>query len=100
MMEKGRLLSASFRAAIWPVNFCTSLLVCGGYICRIAFILAGLASMPFVVTRQPSTLPLVTPKTHFSELILSLPSHILAKVSARLEMYDAFFLLTITMSSA
>jgi hypothetical protein len=75
-----------FRAVIRLVNFCTYFLVCGGYIWRIAFILSELASMPLVETRQPSTLPLVTQKTHFTGLSLSLASRILAKVPARSEM--------------
>jgi hypothetical protein len=104
MLKKGRLLSARFamnmfKAVMWPVNFCTSFLVCRGYIWRIAFILSGLASIPLVGTRQPSTLPHVTPKTHFSGLSLSLTSCILAKVFIRSKIYKAFFLLATTISS-
>jgi hypothetical protein len=55
--------------------------------------------MPLVDTRQPTTLPHVTPKTHFSGLSLSLASHILAKVFVRSDMYEALFLLATTMSS-
>jgi hypothetical protein len=37
VLKKGRLLSSSFtmnlfKATMWPVNFCTSFLVCGGCI--------------------------------------------------------------------
>jgi hypothetical protein len=104
MLRKGRLLSASFamslfKAAIRLVNFCTSFLVCGGCIWRIAFILSRLALMPLVEIRQPSTLPLVTPKTHFFGLSLSLASRILVKISARLKTYAAFFLLAASLSS-
>jgi hypothetical protein len=68
MLKKGRLLLASFpinlfRAAMWHVNFCTFFLFCGGCIWGLAFILSGLALMPLVEIRQPSTLPLVIPKT-------------------------------------
>jgi hypothetical protein len=102
-LKKGRLLSASFtinlfKAAMRPVNFCTSFLVCEGYIWTNAFILLGLASIPLVETRQPSTLPHVTLKTHFSGLSLSLASRILANVSIRSKIYEAFFLLTMTIS--
>jgi hypothetical protein len=104
MLKKGRLFSASFvmnllSAAMRPVNFCTSFLVCGGCIWMIALILSGLASIPLVETKQPNTLPLVTLKMHFSGLSLRLASHILEKVSDWSEMYDSFFLLTAMMSS-
>jgi hypothetical protein len=103
-LKKGRLLSASFAMnlfspAIWPASFCTSFLVFGGYIWRITFILSGLASMLFVDTKQPNTFPRVTLKIHFSELSLSLASHILEKVSVKSKMYEAFSLLSTTMSS-
>jgi hypothetical protein len=52
----------------------------------IALILSGFASIPFVETKHPRTLPLVTPNKHFFGLSLSRASHILVKVSARLEM--------------
>jgi hypothetical protein len=104
MLKKGRLVSASFtmnlfNATIRPIRFCTSFLVCGGCIWRIAFILSGLVSIPLVETRQPSTLPHVTLKTHFPGLSLSLDSCMLAKVSVRSEMYGALFLLASTISS-
>jgi hypothetical protein len=46
MLKKERLVSASFMmnllsAATWPVNFCTSFLVCRGCIWIIAIILSG-----------------------------------------------------------
>jgi hypothetical protein len=103
-LKKSKLLYAClamnlFNATMRLINLCTSFLVCGGCIWRIAFILLGLALMPLVDTKQPSTLPRVTPKTHFFELSLSLASHILAKVSVRLDMYKVIFLLATTMSS-
>jgi hypothetical protein len=88
-----------FSAPMWHVSFCTSFLVYGGCIWRIAFILSGLASMPLVDTRQPNTLPHVTLKTYLSRLSLSLASHLLAKVSVGPGMYEAFFLLATTISS-
>jgi hypothetical protein len=85
-VTKGKLFSASFainlfNAAMRPASFCTSFLVCGGCIWRIAFILSGLASIPLVDTRHPNTFPCVTPKTYFSGLSLSLASCMFAKVS-------------------
>jgi hypothetical protein len=102
--KKGKLLFAIFAmnlfsATIWLASFCTAFLVCGGCICRIAFILLGLASMPLVDTKHPNTLPPLNVKTHFSGLSLNLASHIWVKVSVRSEMYEAFFLLATTMSS-
>jgi hypothetical protein len=55
--------------------------------------------MTLVDTRQPSTLPHVPPKAHFSGLSLSLASRILVKVYLRSDMYEALFLLATTMSS-
>jgi hypothetical protein len=103
MMKKGRLLSVSFAmnllsAAMRPVSFCTSFLVCEGCIWRIALILSELVSIPLVETRQPNTLPHVTLKTHFSGLSLRLASRILVKISVRSEMYDSFFLLATTIA--
>jgi hypothetical protein len=65
----------------------------------IALILSGLASIPFVETKQDNTLPLVTLKTHFSGLSLLFASHILVKVLDRSEMYHSLFLLATMMSS-
>jgi hypothetical protein len=103
MLKKGRLFSASFTmnlfsAAMRPINFYTSFLVCGSCIWVIALILSGLASIPLVETKQPNTLSLVTPKMHFSGLSLRFASCILAKVSDKSEMYDSFFLLASMMS--
>jgi hypothetical protein len=52
----------------------------------LALILSGFASMPFMENKHRSTLPLVTPNTHFSGLSLSRASHILVKVSTKSEM--------------
>jgi hypothetical protein len=51
-----------------------------------ALILSGFASIPFMETRHPSTLPLVIPNMHFSGFSLSRASRILAKICARSEM--------------
>jgi hypothetical protein len=55
--------------------------------------------MPLVETKQASTLPHVTLKTHLSGFNLSLASRILAKISVRSKIYDDFFLLATTISS-
>jgi hypothetical protein len=61
VLKKGRLFSASFAmnllsAAMRPINFCTSFLVCGGCIWMIALILSGMFSIPLVETKQPPCL--------------------------------------------
>jgi hypothetical protein len=55
--------------------------VLGGSIRRIASILLGLASIPFVDTKQPRNLPFFTPKTHFSGFNFRLACLKLANVS-------------------
>jgi hypothetical protein len=87
-LKKGRLHSAIFamnlfRAAILPVNFCTSYLDFRGFVQTIAFILSGFASIPLTETKQPSTLPLLTLNTHFSRLSFNCALRMVAKVSAR-----------------
>jgi hypothetical protein len=51
---------------------------------RIASIVFGLASIPFVDTRQPRNLPFFTPKTHFSGFNFKPTSLKLANVSYKL----------------
>jgi hypothetical protein len=51
-----------------------------------ALILSWFVLMPFMEIKHPSTLPLVTPNTHFSGLSLSQALCILVKVFARSEM--------------
>jgi hypothetical protein len=54
-----------FNYASLPANRWAPFFVFGGSIRRISSILFGLASIPFVDTRQPRNLPFFTPKTHF-----------------------------------
>jgi hypothetical protein len=103
MLEKEWLFFVSYAmnllsAVMLPVHICTSFLICRGCIWIVALILSRLALIPLLETKQPNTLPHVTPEMHFSELSLRLASRMLVKVSARLEMYDSFFLLATTMS--
>jgi hypothetical protein len=55
-----------FNEASLPANRWSPFFVLGGSIRRIASILLGLASIPFIETRQSRNLPFFTPKTHFS----------------------------------
>jgi hypothetical protein len=87
-LKNGKLCSANFAmnrlsAAILPVSLYTSFLDPGGFMWTIAFILSGLASIPFNDTKQPKTLPLCTPNTHFSGLSFSYALRMLVKVSAK-----------------
>jgi hypothetical protein len=54
-----------FKDASLPVSRWAPFFVLGGSIRRIASILFGLASIPFVETKQPRNFPFFTPKTHF-----------------------------------
>jgi hypothetical protein len=69
--KNGRFLSADldmnmFNDASLPASRWAPFFVLGGSIQRIASILLGLASIPFVDTKQPRNFPFFTPKTHFS----------------------------------
>jgi hypothetical protein len=67
-LKKGSPLSLSremnlFRAAMHPVSFCTSLTVAGASISVMAVIFIGLASIPQLLTMNPSSFPDGTLKT-------------------------------------
>jgi hypothetical protein len=59
-----------FKSAILAVNFWIYFLDCRGFMCTIALILSGLASIPFTNTRYPTNFPLCTPVTHFLDWVL------------------------------
>jgi hypothetical protein len=89
--KNGRFLSVDldmnlFNDASLPANRWAPFFVFGGSIQRIASILLGLASIPFVDTRQPRNLPFFTPKTHFSEFNFKPACLKLANVSCKSEM--------------
>jgi hypothetical protein len=68
-LKKGNPFSPSqeikwLSAAIHPVSFCTSLIKCGGPISVMARICLELASIPRWLTKNPSSCPDGTPKTH------------------------------------
>jgi hypothetical protein len=52
------------RAAMLPVNFCTSFILRGGAISVMTRICLVLAYIPRLLTRNPSSCPDGTPKTH------------------------------------
>jgi hypothetical protein len=53
------------RAAIYPVSFCTSMIVAGASMSVMAVIFTGLASIPRLLTMNLSKFPNGTPNMHF-----------------------------------
>src|SRR6185312_35331 len=87
-LKNGRNFSADFEMNLFseanlPVNLCTPFLVVGGFIRLMASIFSGFASIPLSVIMQPNSLPLRTPKTHFSGFILRPWRRRFANVSRR-----------------
>jgi hypothetical protein len=73
ILKNGGFLSADldinlFNEASRPANRWAPFFVLGGSIRRMASILLGLASIPFVDTRQPRNLAFFTPKHIFLDL--------------------------------
>ena len=67
-LKKGNPRSPSldknrFKVAKQPVSFWTSLMVAGASIAMMALIFSGLASIPQLLTMNPSSFPEGTPKT-------------------------------------
>jgi hypothetical protein len=85
-----------FRAAIQPVNFCTSLIVAGASISVMAVIFTGLASMPRSLTMNPSNFPEGTPKTHLVGLSFHQNLRRLLNVSSKsaIKSLDSLVLMT------
>ena len=72
-----------FSEASLPIKFWTSFFVVDGFIRLIASIFLGFASMPLLVIMQPNSLPLRTPKIHFSGFSFSPCRGRFANVSRR-----------------
>ena len=71
VLKKRRHLSVTLetnllRAAILPVRDCTSLIVFGEEILRMAFTFFGFTSIPFYDTMKPGNFPEDTPKAHLA----------------------------------
>ena len=87
-LKNGRHFSADFEMNLFSeanllVNFCTPFLVVGGFILLMASIFSEFASIPLSVIMQPNSLPLRTPKTHFSGFSLRPWRRRFANVSRR-----------------
>jgi hypothetical protein len=74
------------KAAMHPVNFCTSWRLSGGFILVIADTFSGLGSITRREIIYPSNFPEGTPNVHFSRFSFILNFLRLSKVSARSEM--------------
>jgi hypothetical protein len=88
---KGSALTPSrkinlLKAAMHPVNFCTSWRLLGGFILVIADTFSRLGLIPRWETVYSSNFPEGTPNVHFSGFSFILNFLMLSKVSARLEM--------------
>ena len=87
-LKKGRPHSPSldknrFKAAMQPVSFWTPLIVAGASMAIMALIFSGLASIPRLMTMNPSSFPEGTPKTHLDGLSFQQNFQRLLKVSSR-----------------
>jgi hypothetical protein len=103
-LEKGSPLMPSrkknlLKAAMHPVNFCTSWRLYGGFILVIDDTFSQLGSIPRREPIYPSNFAKGTPNVHFSGISFILNFFRLSKVSARLEMSPSSFQVFMIMSS-
>lgn len=101
--KNGRLFSGDLEiillsAARWPVSLCTAFLFVEGSIWSTASICVGLASIPFLETRQPRNFPFSIRKILFSGLSLRPALRKLMNVSLKSAMWSSFFVLCTMMS--
>jgi hypothetical protein len=88
-----------FRVAIHPVSFCTSLIVAKASMSVMAVIFIGLASIPRLLTMNPSNFPDGTPKTHFFGLSFHQNLRKLLNISSESAIRSSGFLVLMTTSS-
>jgi hypothetical protein len=88
-----------FRAVIHPVSFCTSLIVAGAPRAVMAEIFKGLASIPRLLTMNPSNFPDGTPKMHLVGLSFYRNLRRLLNVSSKSAVRSSGFLVLMTTSS-
>jgi hypothetical protein len=88
-----------FRAAMQPVNFCTSLIVAGAPISIMAEIFTGLASIPRLLTMNPSNFSEGTPKPHLVGLSFHQNLRKLLNVSSKSVIKSPESLVLMTISS-
>jgi hypothetical protein len=103
-LKKGSPLSPSwemnlFKAAIQPVSFYTSLIVVGDPISVMVEIFTGLASIPRLLTMNPSNFPDGTPKMHLVGLSFHQNLHRLLNISSSSAIRPSGFLVLMTTSS-
>jgi hypothetical protein len=88
-----------FRAAIHPVSFCISLIVARASMSVKAVIFIGLASIPRLLTMNPSNFPDGTPNMHFVGLSFHQNLRKLLNVSSKSVIRSSGFLVLMTTSS-
>jgi hypothetical protein len=103
-LKKGSPLTPShemnlLRAAIDPINFCTSWRRSGGAISIITDTISGLGSIPRQETMYSSNFPKGMPNVHFSGFSFILNFLRLSRVSTRLEMIPSSSRVLTTTSS-
>jgi hypothetical protein len=86
-------------AAKHSMSFYTSLMRAGGRIASIVLIFSGFASIPPCETKKPSSLLIVTLKTHFSGFSFVRVEHNLSRTKSRLSNRDAHDFILTMMSS-
>ena len=87
-LKNGKHLSVALetnllRVATHPIRDWTSLILCGGFISRIALIFFGFASIPLCETMNPRNFPDATPKVHLLGFNFILYRLSVSKVSCR-----------------
>ena len=87
-LKKGKPRSPSldknrFKAAMQPVSFWTSLMVAGVSMAKMVLIFSRLASIPRLLTINPSSFPEGTPNTHLVGLSFQRNFQRLLKVSSK-----------------
>ena len=103
-LKKGRHLLVDreinlLRAAMRLAKRCTSFVVQGGYMSKMAQTFSGFASIPRHETMNPRNLPEATPKAHLARLSFILYFRRVWNVSAKSETCSTAFWLFTSMSS-
>ena len=88
-----------FNAAMHPISFCMSFTFLGGFMSIIALTCFVLASIPRLLTKNPSSCPDGTPKTHLVGFSFHCHAFKFLKVSSRSSINELGSFVLITTSS-